>query len=104
MTMTSAFSDNPLLQPWQTPFETPPFDLIQPSHFPPAFTAAFAEHNADIAAIKAERDEPTFENTIAALERSGRLLTKVSAVFYVLVGANSNPELLEIESEIALEQ
>jgi len=104
MTMTSAPSDNPLLQPWQTPFETPPFDLIQPSHFPPAFKAAFAEHNADIAAIKASKDEPTFENTIAALERSGRLLTKVSAVFYDLVGANSNPELLAIESEIALEQ
>ncbi|MBY0381686.1 MAG: M3 family metallopeptidase [Xanthobacteraceae bacterium] len=102
--MTSAPSDNPLLQPWQTPFETPPFDLIQPAHFPPAFVAAFAEHNADIAAIKADKDEPTFENTIAALERSGRLLTNISSVFYDLVGANSNPELLEIESDIALEQ
>jgi peptidyl-dipeptidase Dcp len=104
MTKTSVTSDNPLLQPWQTPFETPPFDLIQPAHFPPAFAAGFAEHNSDIAAIKANAEKPTFENTIAALERSGKLLTKVSAVFYDLVGANSNPELLEIESEVALQQ
>jgi len=95
---------NPLLEAWQTPFETPPFARILPDHFLPAFTAAFAEHDAEIAAIKADGAEPTFENTVAALERSGRLLTRVGAVFDDLVGANSTPELLEIESEVALEQ
>ena len=104
VTQSPSGSGNPLLEAWQTPFETPPFERILPDHFPPAFTAAFAEHDAEIAAIKANKDEPTFENTVAAWERSGRLLTRVAAVFDDLVGANSTPELLEIESEIALEE
>jgi peptidyl-dipeptidase Dcp len=95
---------NPLLEAWQTPFETPPFDLIRPEHFPPAFSAAFAGHTAEIAAIKADTREATFENTVVALERAGRLLDKVSAVFYDLVSANSNPELLAIERDVALQQ
>jgi len=103
-TQTPAGVGNPLLEAWQTPFETPPFERILPAHFPPAYRAAFAAHDAEIEAIKANTDEPTFENTVAALERSGRLLTRVGAVFNDLVSANSTPELLEIESEIALEE
>ncbi|MEH2510697.1 peptidyl-dipeptidase Dcp [Nitrobacteraceae bacterium AZCC 1564] len=95
---------NPLLSAWQTPFETPPFDQILPEHFLPAFDQAFADHTAEIEAIKNNPAEPTFDNTIAALERSGKLLSKVSAVFYDLVGAHSNPELLKIDSEVALKQ
>jgi peptidyl-dipeptidase Dcp len=95
---------NPLLEAWQTPFETPPFARILPDHFPPAFRAAFAAHDAEIAAIKADPAAPTFENTVAAWERSGRLLTRVAAVFNDLVSAHSSPELLAIESEIALEE
>ncbi|WP_424628088.1 M3 family metallopeptidase [Bradyrhizobium sp. SYSU BS000235] len=95
---------NPLLSAWQTPFETPPFDQILPDHFLPAFDKAFADHTAEIEAIKNDPAEPTFDNTIAALERSGKLLSKVSAVFYDLVGAHSNPELLKIDSEVALKQ
>src|ERR1700754_3407528 len=95
---------NPLLAAWQTPFETPPFADIRPEHFLPAFDKAFADHSAEVEAIKADTAEPTFENTVTALERSGKLLTKVSAVFYDLVGAHSNPELLTIESEVALKQ
>jgi peptidyl-dipeptidase Dcp len=95
---------NPLLSAWQTPFETPPFDQILPEHFLPAFEKAFADHTAEIEAIKNDPAEPTFDNTIAALERSGKLLSKVSAVFYDLVGAHSNPELLKIDSEVALRQ
>ena len=95
---------NPLLSAWQTPFETPPFDQIVPEHFLPAFDKAFADHTAEIEAIKNDPAEPTFDNTIAALERSGKLLSKVSAVFYDLVGAHSNPELLKIDSEVALKQ
>jgi len=97
-------SGNPLLEAWKTPFETPPFERIRPEHFLPAFAEAFAAHDAEIAVIKANKAEPTFENTVAALERAGRLLTRVSAVFYDLVGAHSSPELLEIESEVALLQ
>ena len=95
---------NPLLAPWQTPFETPPFDDIRPEHFLPAFEQAFADHTADIDAIAKDNAEPDFDNTITALERSGKLLTKVSSVFHTLVGAHSNPELLAIESELALRQ
>jgi len=100
----SSSAGNPLLAQWRAPFETPPFGEISPAHFLPAFEVAFAEHAAEIAAIKADPAEPTFENTIAALERAGRRLTRVSAVFYALVGAHSNPELLAIESEVALRQ
>jgi peptidyl-dipeptidase Dcp len=93
---------NPLLKAWQTPCETPPFEEIEPEHFLPAFEQAFADHSAEIAAIEHDPAAPDFANTITALERSGRLLTKVSAVFYDLVSANSNPALLEIDKEVSL--
>src|SRR4029453_6737157 len=95
---------NPLLAAWQTPFETPPFGEIRPEHFMPAFEQAFADHTAEIAQIVNDPAEPDFDNTVTALERSGKLLTKVSSVFYALVSAHSNPELLAIESDVALRQ
>jgi peptidyl-dipeptidase Dcp len=93
---------NPLLKAWQTPFETPPFAEIVPEHFLPAFEQAFADHSAEIAAITHDPATPDFANTITALERSGKLLSKVSAVFYDLVSAHSNPALLEIDKEVSL--
>jgi peptidyl-dipeptidase Dcp len=93
---------NPLLKAWQTPFETPPFDEVMPEHFLPAFEQAFVDHAAEIAAIVNDPSAPDFHNTITALERSGRLLAKVSAVFYDLVSAHSNPALLEIDKEVSL--
>ncbi|MCA6110718.1 M3 family metallopeptidase [Bradyrhizobium cenepequi] len=95
-------SANPLLQGWQTSFETPPFDEIQPEHFLPAFEQAFVDHSAEIAAIVHDPAAPDFANTIIALERSGKLLSKVSAVFYDLVSAHSNPAILEIDKEVSL--
>jgi peptidyl-dipeptidase Dcp len=95
-------SENPLLQPWQTPFETPPFAEIQPKHFMPAFEQAFADHAAEVAAITHDPAAPDFANTITALERSGKLLSRVAAVFYDLVSAHSNPALLEIDREVSL--
>jgi peptidyl-dipeptidase Dcp len=95
---------NPLLTAWQTPFETPPFGEIAPEHFMPAFEQAFAEHTAEVDQIVNDPAEPTFENTITAMERSAKLLTKVTSVFYALVGAHSNKELLAIESDVALRQ
>jgi peptidyl-dipeptidase Dcp len=94
--------DNPLLMAWQTPHQTPPFDAIKPQHFLPAFEQAFADHAAEIAAITHDPATPDFANTITALERSGTLLTRVSAVFYDLVSAHSNPEILEIDKEVSL--
>jgi peptidyl-dipeptidase Dcp len=93
---------NPLLRAWQTPFETPPFAEIAPEHFLPAFEQAFADHAAEIAAIEHDPATPDFANTITALERSGKLLSKVSAVFYDLVSAHSSPALLEIDKEVSL--
>ncbi|MBB1091284.1 M3 family metallopeptidase [Rhodopseudomonas palustris] len=93
---------NPLLQAWTTPFETPPFAEIAPEHFLPAFEQAFADHAAEIAAITHDPTEPDFDNTITALERSGKLLNRVAAVFYDLVSAHSNPALLEIDKDVSL--
>lgn len=95
---------NPLLIAWQTPFETPPFAEIKPEHFLPAFEQAFADHAAEVNAITHDPSVPDFDNTVTALERSGKLLNKVSSVFYALVSAHSNPELLAIESEVSLRQ
>jgi peptidyl-dipeptidase Dcp len=99
---TSQAQENPLLKAWQTPLETPPFAEIAPEHFLPAFERAFADHAAEIAAIEHDPSTPDFANTITALERSGKLLSKVSAVFYDLVSAHSNPALLEIDKEVSL--
>jgi peptidyl-dipeptidase Dcp len=93
---------NPLLKPWQAPFETPPFAEIKPEYFLPAFEQAFADHSAEIAAITHDPSAPDFDNTITALERSGKLLARVSAVFYDLVSAHSNPALLEIDKQVSL--
>lgn len=93
---------NPLLAAWTMPFETPPFDAIRPEHFLPAFEQAFVDHAREVAAIVDDLAEPDFDNTITAWERAGKLLNRVAAVFYDLVSADSNPELLAIESEVAL--
>jgi peptidyl-dipeptidase Dcp len=93
---------NPLLAAWRTPFETPPFDAIKPEHFLPAFEQAFADHTAEIAAITQDPAAPDFANTITELERAGKLLSRVSAVFYDLVSAHSNPAILEIDKEVSL--
>ncbi len=102
MTATARGQVNPLLVAWQTPFETPPFADIAPEHFLPAFEQAFADHAAEVAAITHDPSAPDFANTITALERSGKLLSKVSAVFYDLVSAHSNPALLQIDKEVSL--
>ena len=94
--------ENPLLKAWQTPFETPPFAEIAPEHFLPAFEQAFADHAAEIAAITHDPATPDFANTITALERAGKLLSRVAAVFYDLVSAHSNPALLEVDKEVSL--
>ncbi|HUZ91790.1 MAG TPA: M3 family metallopeptidase, partial [Methylocella sp.] len=92
---------NPLLAPWMGPFEAPPFDNVKPSHFAEAFEAALTSAQAEAAAIAANPEPPSFENTIEALERSGDDLTRVSAVFFNLASADTNEELQALEREIA---
>ena len=91
---------NPLLATWDTPFQAPPFAAIQPEHFGPAFEAAFAAHRGEIAAIAGATAAPSLDNTIAALERAGRTLSRVSAAFFALIGAHSNAPLLALERDI----
>lgn len=92
---------NPLLAKWTTPFALPPFDKIAPEYFRPAFAAAFKEHRAEIARLVRRSARPTFANTIAAMEKSGRPLHRVCTVFFNLAGSHTNPELQAIEREIA---
>ncbi|MBV9565261.1 MAG: M3 family metallopeptidase [Bradyrhizobium sp.] len=99
---TAPAGANPLLVAWQTPHQTPPFSEIRPEHFLPAFEQAFVDHAAEIAAITHDPAAPDFANTVTALERSGKLLDRVAAVFYDLVSAHSNPEILEIDKEVSL--
>ena len=94
-------SENPLLQEWTTPFGAPPFAEIVPAHFMPAFEVALAAHRAEIDVIAKRRADPTFENTIEALELSGHGLRQVSMVFFNLSGAHTNDELQKVEREIA---
>ncbi len=94
---------NPLLEAWVTPHATPPFADIRPEQYLPAFAQAFADHAREIDAVTHDPSEPDFDNTITALERSGTLLNRVSAVFHALVSAHSSPELLAIESDVALQ-
>jgi len=97
----SQTSENPFFAAWTTPDAVPPFDRIAPEHFREAYDRALAEHESEIAAIAADAAPPSFTNTIAAMEKSGRALARVSNVYYVLVGAHSNDALLAIERDIA---
>ncbi|MEJ6479346.1 MAG: M3 family metallopeptidase [Octadecabacter sp.] len=82
---------NPLLQTWDTPFGLPPFDKISDDDFAPAVDTALTEARANIAAITANEDAPTFANTIEALDLSDRLLDQALGAFYALAGADSTP-------------
>jgi peptidyl-dipeptidase Dcp len=92
---------NPLLVQWTTPFGVPPFAEIQPGHFVPAFAAAMAEHLAEIAAIGADPAAPTFANTVEALQRSGRALTRVSGLFFNLVVSQGGAALEALDRELS---
>jgi len=93
--------ENPLLQEWDTPFQTPPFDEIKNEHFMPSFLEGMKAEKAEVEAIINNEEEPTLKNTIEALEKSGELLDRVSRVFGCLNGANTNDELQNISKEVA---
>ena len=93
-------NENPLLQKWNTPHNTPPFDKIKNEHYSPAFDVAFAENKKEVDAICNNRARPDFENTIEALEQSGELLNKISGIFYNLMECESSDELQNIAFEI----
>ena len=92
---------NPLLTDFDTPFGVPPFEKIKVEHFEPAFIEAMNQQKAAIDKIVNNPEEPTFENTILALEYSGTLLSKVSGVFYPLSSANTGPEMQAVAQKLA---
>ena len=94
-------TSNPFFEPWTAPFEAPPFDRIKPEHFRPAYDRALAEHASEIAAIAGNAAEPSFANTIGALEDSGQLLRKVEAVFGNLAASHTNDAIQAIERDMA---
>ena len=98
---TAAAVENPFFETWTTPFGVPPFSRMKPEHFMPAFERAFAEHQAEIAAIAGLTEPPSFENTIVALELGGRALQRVDEVFHQLAATDSNDALQKIERDIA---
>ena len=91
---------NPLLTPSKAPFGAPEFDKIKNEHYLPAFEVGIAEAKAEIDAIVANPEEPTFENTIEAMEFSGRTLNRVAGIFYNLMEANTNDQMQEIAEKI----
>lgn len=92
---------NPLLANWNTPFEVPSFDKITNDHYRDAFDTALAESEAEIERIANNSSEPTFVNTIAAMESAGEALSKVSGVFFNLSGSHTNDEMQTIQREMA---
>jgi peptidyl-dipeptidase Dcp len=93
--------DNPFSQESTLPYRLPRFDQIADEHFGPALLAGMAEHRKEIEAIVDNPAAPTFENTIVAMERSGELLRRVSAVFTNAFSAYTNPRLEALETEMS---
>ncbi len=87
-------------QPSTLPLHAPDFTKIQDSDFKPAFEQAMMIHSAEIEAIKTNPEAPTFENTIVALETSGKMLNRVATVFFALTGANTNDTLDAVQAEM----
>ena len=93
-------SGNPFREEWDTPYGIPPFDTIEDEHFMPAFKKAVLEMHADLDAIINNPDEPTFENTILAMETSGKSMTKMLYTFSSLTGTELNDNLRQLQTEI----
>lgn len=92
---------NPFFEDWIAPFGAPPLDRIRPEHFAPAYDRALAAHSAEIGTIAENREVPSFENVVLALEKSGKLLTRIDGVFGNLTSAATNEALQAIELEMA---
>ena len=93
--------NNPLLTESSAPFGAPQFDKIKTEHYLPAFEEAIAQAKAEIDAIVSNTEAPTFENTIEAMEYSGRTLNNVAGIFYNLMEAHTNDQMQAIAEEIA---
>lgn len=101
LSFSAMASDNPFFAPFKTPFGIPPFEKIKTEHFVPAYQEGIKQEQAQRTAIANNKKAPTFANTIEALELSGELLNRVSAVFSNLYSAETNDELSKIASQMS---
>jgi peptidyl-dipeptidase Dcp len=101
MAATSNPLPNPLLTPWTAPHGLPPFADVRPEHFRPAFDQAMREHRAELDAIAARPGAPSFDDTVAAFDRSGRLLARLEGLFHNLCASETSPELQAVQREMA---
>jgi peptidyl-dipeptidase Dcp len=92
---------NPFFEKYQTPFQIPPFEKIEFSHYAPAFEAGMQEQLKEIEKITSNEEKPSFENTIVELERTGKILDKVSNVFFNLLGSNTNDDMDQLAVDIS---
>jgi peptidyl-dipeptidase Dcp len=92
---------NPLLQPWNTPHGLPPFSRFEPAHFRPAFEAAMQVHRDELLAIAEQAEALSFDNTVAAFDRAGRLLGRIESVFFNLTASETSPALQAVQREMA---
>ena len=98
--ISTNIKDNPLIEKWNTPFGTPPFDKIKSEDYLPAIEEGIKQHDNEIEVIADNADKPTFENTIIAYEKSGNLLKKVTMVFDAVESANTDDILKETSKKI----
>src|SRR5690242_8906431 len=94
--------DNPLLNSWEGPWAVPPFAAVQPGHFEPAFEVAMKEHQGELDAIANDPAPATFDNTLAAFDRSGSRLSRIEALFHNLCSSHTNPELQAVQRRMAV--
>ena len=99
--ITGCNMKNPLLTESTAPFGAPQFDKIENEHYLPAFEAGIAEAKAEIDAIIANEEEPTFENTIEAMEYAGATLNNAAMIFYALMEANTNETMQQIAEQLS---
>lgn len=93
--------DNPFFAEYDTPFGVPPFDKIKVEHFIPAFEKGMEDQKKEVEAILENKKEPTFQNTIVAMDNTGKLLNRVAYTFFGLSSANTSPELQAVQMEIS---
>jgi peptidyl-dipeptidase Dcp len=98
---TDAAAANPLLQPWTAPYGLPPFERVRAEHFEPALAQAMQEHRAELDALAAQSAAPSFDNTLAAFDRSGQRLGRLQALFQNLCASETSPELQAVQRRMA---
>ena len=100
---SSAERENPLLAEWNTPYGIPPFGEIEVEDYMPAFEAAMQMHKEEIEAIVSNPAEPTFENTILALDNAGAKLNDVANTFFLISAADTNKKMQKVEMPVDME-